>query len=90
MMRIVHQVNGGNKSSQMILPVEKRVCPPGIEERGPGSFRNMTWLYIPCMLAGGDSTVRREEMDWGPDTGVQEAFLLLSFNSARSIPGIEE
>ena len=65
---IIYQVNGGKEDiSQMTLALEKRLCPLGLEERGAGSFRTVTWLYTPRMLAGGDSTVRHEEMDRGPD-----------------------
>ena len=40
-------------------------CPPGLRERQVGSFRKLTWLCIPHMLAGGGSAVRPVKMDWG-------------------------
>ena len=44
----VLQVNGGNKDGgQMILSVENRACPPGLEEREVDSCKNLTGLYIP-------------------------------------------
>ena len=48
----------------MIIPVENKMCSPGLEEREVGSFRNLTQLYIPYMLAKGSSTVRHEEIQW--------------------------
>ena len=51
----------------MIVPVENRTCPPGLEECGVDSFGNLAWLYIPYMFTERDSTVRHEEMDWGQD-----------------------
>ena len=48
----------------MIESVGNRALPTiGFEEREPGSFRNLTWLYIPYMLARGGSTARHEERD---------------------------
>lgn len=65
----VLQANGGLKdSSQKIMPVGNRTCPPGLEEREVSSLRNLTWFYIPSMLARGGSAVRLEEMDWWQDT----------------------
>lgn len=46
-----------------------RLCPFGLEERETGSFRNLTWLNGPSMLANGGGTVRWEEMDWGLGAG---------------------
>lgn len=41
------QANGGNKDDgQMIVPVENRICPPLLEKREVGSFRNLTWLQV--------------------------------------------
>ena len=39
----------------MIIPVENRMYPPGLEEREVVSLRNLTWLCILHMLtkAGG-------------------------------------
>ena len=36
-----------------------------LKERDTSSLRNLTWLHMPYMLAGGRSTVRHEEIDWG-------------------------
>lgn len=64
---ILHNVSkakaGGEDSSQTIVPMESRTCPAGLEKREAGSFRNLTGLYIPCMLARRGSTVRQEEME---------------------------
>ena len=60
----VLQPNGGNKDGgQMMLLEENRMYPPGLEEREVGSFRNLTGLCIPYMLAMGGSTVRHGEKD---------------------------
>lgn len=63
------------------------MCPPGSEEMEFGSFRELTWLFIPYMLAGGDSTVRCEEMAGGWNMPDQDPHLLCSFNGACSILG---
>lgn len=31
----------------MIIPVEKKMCPPGLKERETGSLRNLTRLCMP-------------------------------------------
>lgn len=46
--------------------------PCGLEDREVGSFRNLTWLYTPYMLAGEDSLVRHKDMDWGWDMPVED------------------
>lgn len=38
--------------------------PPGLEEKEVGSFGNLTSSSIPYILAGGNSAVRNEEVDW--------------------------
>ena len=48
----------------MIILVGNRMCSLGLEEREVGSFRNLTWLYIPFMLAGRGSTVKQERVNW--------------------------
>lgn len=30
----------------------KKKCPPGLEKREVGGFRNLTWLYTPYILPG--------------------------------------
>ena len=41
----------GTKMGDMIESVGNRALPTiGFEEREPGSFRNLTWLYIPHTL----------------------------------------
>lgn len=58
----VLQANGRDKEGrQIIVPVENRTFPPGLQEREVVSSRNLTWVYIPYMLAGAGSTVRCEE-----------------------------
>lgn len=70
---------GGN---QMMVPVQNRACPSGLEDKEISSFRNLTWLYIPYVLVekAGLSGVRRQlDMEYvrpGPH-------LLLSFNASR-------
>lgn len=49
----------------MIILVGNRMCPLGLEEREAGIFWNLTWLYLPYMLAGRGGSVRHEKMDWG-------------------------
>ena len=44
----------------MIALVEDRSRTPGLEKREMGSFRNLTWLCKPYMLARGGCAVRRE------------------------------
>ena len=73
------QSNGGDKDSgQMIIPVENRTCPSGLEEREDGSFRNLTWLCILYVLAREGNTVRHQQMDWGQDVPGEDLHLLLS------------
>lgn len=62
----------------MIVPVEDRMCPPGLE--GVDSVKNLTRLYIPHMLTGRGSTISREEMDGGWDMPDQDPYLF-SFSS---------
>lgn len=72
----------------MIVPVRIRTCPPGLEEREVVSFRTSTWLCTPYMLAGGDGTVKSEEMDWGHHVAAQHPHLFSSSSGAYSVPGI--
>lgn len=51
------------EGKQMVLSVENRTSPPGLEKREVDSFRNLTQLYIPSLLAKGDITVRHEKVD---------------------------
>lgn len=61
----------GTKCLQMIVPVENRMCPSGLDLEGReiGSFRNLSWLYITYLFDGGGSMVGPEEMDWGRALG---------------------
>lgn len=73
----VLQANGGNRdNSHMMVPMENRWCPPDLEKREVGGFRNLTWLCPPYMLATGGSNVRREEMDRGQDMPDQDPYFL--------------
>ena len=47
------------------------MCPRPRGEGG-GSFRNLTWLRTPFILARGGSAARCEEMDWGRDRPDQD------------------
>lgn len=38
-------------AAKLIILVENRTCPPGLEEREIGSFKNLSWFCIPSMLA---------------------------------------
>lgn len=82
----------GTKAVRMITPVENTVCLSDLEGRGVGSFRNLTWLYVPYMLAGGGSTARREGTDWGQDmperTPPPEQSPLLQLCMFRSRPSV--
>lgn len=60
----------------MTVPMERRMCSPSREEREVGSFRNMSWLYMPYMLA------REDPM---PD---QSLHILSSFNAICSITSV--
>ena len=83
------KANGENKDSgQMIVPVENRMCPSGLEEREVGSFRNLTWLCILHMLVREGSMIKHEEMVWEWDMPNQDPIYSPSFNGARSMPGI--
>lgn len=71
--------------------MENRICPLGLEEREVGSFRNLTWLCLSSMMAGGaiSSTVRCEEMGCGQDVPDQDPHVLPSFHGVGSISGKE-
>lgn len=47
----------------MFVLAENKMHLVGLKEREVGSFRNLTWFYIPYMQAREGSTVRCEEMD---------------------------
>ena len=64
----------------MIALVEDRSRTPGLEKREMGSFRNLTWLCKPYMLARGGCAVRREEMDQGKDMADQTYFLFCQWD----------
>lgn len=84
-MQYFLQSDGENKDGrQMIIPVENGSCSPDLEKREAGSFRNLTSLCIPYMLARGGSTIRCEEMDWGLDMPGQELYILPFLNGVRS------
>lgn len=60
----VLQAKGGDKDGgQMIVPVKNRMCPHSLEEREFGSFKNLTWLSIPYMLAREGINVQCKEME---------------------------
>ena len=87
MLNVLQNKGGDKDGSQMIILVEYRMCLPGLRETEVGSFRNLTWVYIPSMLGGRNSIVRHEEMDCGQDIPEQNSHLLPCFNGACSIPG---
>ena len=64
----------------MIALVEDRSRTPGLEKRETGSFRNLTWLRTPYILARGGCAVRREEMDQGKDMADQTYFLFFQWH----------
>lgn len=83
------QANGGDKDSgQMIMVVENRARPSGLEKREDGSFKTLTWSCTLHMLARRGNTVKGEEMDWARMCQVKlltfSSFLVL-FHSGCSI-----
>ena len=81
----VLQANGGNRErSQMIVPMGNRTYSSGLEETEVGSFKNLTWLCIPYVLAVKGSTIRHEEMNWGWDVPDKDPHIFPSFSGAFS------
>ena len=66
----VLQANGRDKEGrQIIVPVENRTFPPGLQEREVVSSRNLTWVYVyhTCWLGQAALTGVRRQRDgtWG-------------------------